>query len=74
MKKVVDNHSGINLSRVFFWQNPEVLVIRVVGFSSGGYKIGKKCLKINIPKGNYWRIGVMGRCQKLGIILENKVT
>ena len=25
------------------------------------------CLKINIPKGNYWilRIGVMGRCQKL---------
>ena len=33
------------------------------------------CPKINIPKGNYWilRIGVMGRCQILGIILENKV-
>ena len=25
------------------------------------------CIKINIPKGNYWilRIGVMGRCQKV---------
>ena len=33
------------------------------------------CLKINIPKGNYLtlRIGVMGRCQELGIVLENKV-
>ena len=33
------------------------------------------CLKINITKGNDWilRIGVMASCQKLGIILENKV-
>ena len=33
------------------------------------------CLKMNIPQGNYsiLKIGVMGRCQKLGIILENKV-
>ena len=33
------------------------------------------CLRINIFKGNYWilRIGLMGRCQKLGIILESKV-
>ena len=32
-------------------------------------------LKINIPKGNDWilRIGVVASCQKLGIILENKV-
>ena len=30
------------------------------------------CLKINTAKGNDWilRIGVLGRCQKLGIILE----
>ena len=33
------------------------------------------CLKINIFKGNYLilRIGLTGRCQKLGIILENEV-
>ena len=33
------------------------------------------CLKINILKGNYriLKIGVMGRCRKLAIILENEV-
>ena len=33
------------------------------------------CLRINILKGNYWilRIGLMGKCQKLGIILEKNV-
>ena len=48
------------------------MVIQVVEFSSGGKDF---CIKINIPKGNYWifRIGVMGRCQKLCIILENEV-
>ena len=32
------------------------------------------CLKIDIPKGNYWilRIGLMERCQKSGIILVIK--
>jgi hypothetical protein len=46
------------------------MVIRVVVFSSGGYKIRK----INITKGNYriLQIGVVARCQKLGLILENK--
>ena len=29
------------------------MAIRVVEFSSGGYKIRKKCLRINILKGNY---------------------
>ena len=45
------------------------------GFKRGVQNWKDCCLKINIPKGNYWilRIGVMGRCQKLGIILENKV-
>ena len=47
-------------------------VIGVVEVSSGGFKIG-----FFLPKyqGDYWilRIGVMGRCQKLGIILENKL-
>ena len=53
-----------------------VQVIRVVAFSSGVHKIRKIfCLRINIPKGNYWilQIGLLARCQKLGIILENKV-
>ena len=45
------------------------MVVRVVEFSREGYK--DCCLKINIPKGNFriLRIGVMGNCQKLGIIL-----
>ena len=32
-------------------------------------------IMINLPKGNHWilRIGVVASCQKLGIILENKV-
>ena len=48
-----------------------IMAIRVVEFSNGGYKIRK----INILKGNHGilRIGLMGRCQKLGIILESKV-
>ena len=50
-----------------------IMVIRVVEFSSGGYKIRKNFAlhRINIPKGNHWilTIGVMGSCQKLGIIL-----
>ena len=45
------------------------MAIRVVVFSRVGYKIHKKevCLKINIPKENYWilRIGVVRRCRKL---------
>ena len=47
------------------------MAIRVIEFSSGGYKIRKKFgLRINILKENYWilRIGLVGRCQKLGII------
>ena len=34
-----------------------------------------RVIRINILKGNYWvlGIGLMGRCQKLGIILESKV-
>ena len=33
------------------------------------------CLKINLPKGNYWIlwVGVVASYQKLGIILENEV-
>ena len=52
------------------------MAIPVVEFSRGGYKIRKIFwLKINIPIGNQWilRIGVVASCQKLGIILENKV-
>ena len=52
------------------------IAIRVLEFSSGVYKIGKIfCLKINIPKGilRILRIGLMGKCQKLDIILESKV-
>jgi hypothetical protein len=52
------------------------MVILVVEFSSEGAQNWKDfCLKINIPKGNYLivRIDIMGRFQKLGIILENKV-
>ena len=42
---------------------------------SGDFKRGVQnekdfCLKINIFKGNYW---LLGRCQKLGIMSENKV-
>ena len=52
------------------------MAIRVVEFSSGGYKIRKifAYVKINIPKENYWilRIGLMGRCQNLSIILVIK--
>ena len=34
------------------------------------------CLKINIPKGNYWilRIGVVASCQKLGIIEKQNMS
>ena len=36
-------------------------------FKRGVHNWEDFCLKINIPKGNYWilRIGVMGRCQKM---------
>ena len=45
-----------------------------VEFSSGGTKLEKKCMKINIPIGKYWilRIGVVAICHKLGIILVIK--
>ena len=51
------------------------MVIKVVEFLSGRYNCKDFCLRINIPKENYWilRIGVMGRCQKLDIILGYKV-
>ena len=52
------------------------MAIPVVEFSREGYKIRKDfSLKININKGNHWllRIGVVTSCQKLSIILENKV-
>ena len=46
--------------------------IRVVEFSNGGYKIRNIfarnfCLRINIPKGNYWVLsfGLMQSCQKV---------
>ena len=51
-------------------------VLQVVEFFKWGVQNWKDfCLKINIPKGNYWilSIGVMARSQKSGIILENKV-
>ena len=39
----------------------------------GGTKLERFCLRINIPKGNYWilGIGVVGSCRILDIILEN---
>ena len=44
------------------------MVIVVVEFSSGVVQNWKDfCLNINMP------IGAMGRCQKLGIILENEL-
>ena len=46
----------------------EGMVMLVVKVSSDGVQNWKDfCLKINIPKGNYWilRIGLMGRCQKV---------
>ena len=56
------------------------MAIRVVEFSNGGTKLERFILRINILKGKYQilRIGLMGRhcsgrCQKLGIILENQV-
>ena len=52
------------------------MAIPVVEFSRGGNKI-RKCFgqKINCSQWNcpILRIGVMVSCQKLGIILENKV-
>ena len=52
------------------------MAIPVVEFSSEGYKIRKAFLQEStVVKWNYWilRIGVVASCQKLGIILENKV-
>ena len=53
-----------------------------MSFQAGGCRIGlvqnwkDLRLKINISKWNYWilRIGVIGRCWKLGISLWNNVT
>ena len=44
-------------------------------FNGGIQNLKGFWLKINIPKGNYriLRIGVVASCQKLDIILENKV-
>ena len=44
-------------------------------FQTGGTKLERFLPKINILKGNYWilRIGLVGRCQKLDIILVSKV-
>ena len=58
-------------SQTHFWSQTDfsiyIMVVWVVEFSSGGYKIRKFCLKINLPKANYWilRIRVVGRCQKV---------
>ena len=43
-------------------------------FKWGVQNLKDFCLRINILKGNHWilRIGLMGRCQKLGIVLESK--
>ena len=63
---MVESHK--KLSSAFVWG----MVLQVVEFSIGGYKINKIfCLKINIHEGNSrkLRIGVMASCQKLGIIL-----
>jgi hypothetical protein len=51
------------------------MAIRVEEFSSRGTKLERFLPRINITKGNYLtlRIGLTGRCQKLGIILGNKV-
>ena len=46
------------------------------GVFKRGYKISNfSWHRINVLKGNYWilRIGLMRRCQKVSIILENKV-
>ena len=56
-----------------FWWLTDIMEVQGVEFSSGGYEIRKKkCLRINMLKGNYWilRIGLVGRCLKLGISLE----
>ena len=44
-------------------------------FQAGGSKLERFLPKINILKGDYWIliIGLMGRCQKLDIILASKV-
>ena len=51
------------------------MAIRVVEFSSGGTKLERFLTKNQHTqrKLSILRIGLMGRCQKLGIILENKV-
>ena len=48
---------------------------RLSSFQAGYTKLETFCLKLNIPKENFWilRIGLMGRCQKLGVISESKV-
>ena len=57
-----------------FWEEMSNMAVRIVEFSNGGRK-----LKRFLPKNQHTqrklilRIGLMGRCQKLGIVLENKV-
>ena len=53
----------------------QFIYTRLAEFSSMGCRIRNIYLNINISKGNYWisRIGVMWRCQKLSIGLENEV-
>ena len=62
-KETFQTFFATRLSMVF-----AIMVIRVVKFSSGGYKIRKIFyLRINIPKGNYWTLsfGLMASCQKV---------
>ena len=64
------------IKRVFCKSLMISMAVRVVEFSSGGYRIGKIfCIKINIPETNYWilRIGVMGRCQKVNFLCQKSL-
>ena len=48
---------------------------RLWSFQGRDTKLERVLAKINIHKGNHWilKIGLVASCQKLGIILENKV-
>ena len=52
------------------------MVIQDVKFSSGVQNWKGFCLRISIPKGNYWilRIGVMGKVSKSALIWLSKST
>ena len=70
-------------TRTYSWWNSTSSVCFAVEYGNTGSRVFKRgiqiwkefYLKIFIPKGNNWilRIGVVASCQKLGIILENKV-